>query len=196
MISICRLSASFLASLPARLSRQRGIVQTMLISLPLMFAGHVAASEDTMGQAVELNLRAISPHAAEAELPAKSPHHLAAAPATANAVNVLSQKRAPAAAFRHRNPELSAQDLVVVAVNAAGAETSRTIIRDPRIVRAETAEPSGRVMPREFLYRNDVTFSVILADPNAIAVRLYKPRWTGKIFVLDLIGEANLPDHG
>jgi len=168
----------------------------MLVLFPVVFADLCEAGENTMGQAIELKLRATSPQAARSELPARPPHELAATPPAENAVTVLSQRRSRATPLRHRNPELSAQDLVVVGVNAEGVETSRTVIRDPRIVRAETAEPSGRITPRDFLYRNEVTFSVILADPSAVAVRLYKPRWTGKQFVLDLIGEADLPDHG
>jgi hypothetical protein len=161
-----------------------------------MLAGQAQPSENTTGQAVELTLRAVSPHAAQGELAAKPPHELAATAATENTVTVLSQKPSQATPLRHRNPELSAQDLVVVSVNAAGIETSRTIVRDPRLVRAETGESPERLTSRQFLYRSEVTFAVTLADPTAVAVRLYKPRWTGKAFVLDLIGEANLPDHG
>jgi len=196
VMSICRLSPDISDSLLTGGLGLRGIVQAIIISVALNFIGPADASETPMGQAVELNLRAVSPHAPRGELPATRPHQLAATPSAENAVTVLSQKRSPATPFRHRNPELSAQDLVVISINAAGAETSRTIIRDPRIVRAETGAAPGQLTSREFLYRNEVTFSVILADPSAVAVKLYKPRWTGKAFVLDLIGEADLPEHG
>ncbi|MGE5443534.1 MAG: hypothetical protein ACM3SR_02905 [Ignavibacteriales bacterium] len=65
---------------------------------------------------------------------------------------------------------------------------------DPRILRAETAESSGQLTSSELLYRDDVTFSVTIPDdPSTITLRIYQPRWTGKEFALDLIGEANLP---
>lgn len=196
MTSVCRLRPDISISLLAGSSGLRRVVQAMIVSVALTFIGPADASETPMGQAVELTLRAVSRQVPGAELPATRPHELAAKPATQNAVTVRSQKRSPATPLRHRNPELSAQDLVVVSINAAGAETSRTIIRDPRIVRAETGAAPGQLKPREFLYRNEVTFSVLVADPSAVAVKLYKPRWTGKAFVLDLIGEADLPEHG
>jgi len=194
--STYRFRADPFARLLRQLPDASKIVRAVVISVSLLLAGYTDASENTSGQAIELTLRAAPPRAAQGELAAKPPHELAATPATENTVKVLSQKPTQVAPLRHRNPELSAQDLVVVSVNAAGIETSRTIVRDPRLVRGETGESPARLTSREFLYRSEVTFAVTLADPAAVAVRLYKPRWTGTAFVLDLIGEANLPDHG
>jgi hypothetical protein len=174
---------------------QRTGVWAALASLCMMLNCAAPAAE-TLGQALELKLRASSTQPAISEPSTRPPHELAAMEPAQNTVSVLSQRQAPAAPSRHRHPELSTHDLVVVSVNAQGVETSRTVIRDPRIVRAETAEPSGRLSPPALLYRKEVIFSVIVSDPNAFGVRLYKPRWTGKQFVLDLIGEAELPDHG
>jgi len=186
-------SSDRLAMNVGRLSqRASGYLALAIVS---SFLATASPAVDTLGQAVELKLRANSTEAATSEPSATQPHDLAAMEPAQNTLSVLSQRQTPAALSRHRNPELSAQDLVVISLNAQGAETSRTVIRDPRLVRAESAEPSGRLTGSTLLYRKEVIFSVIVADPNAFAVRLYKPRWTGTQYVLDLIGETELPDH-
>ena len=140
MTSTYRFRADPFARLLRQLPDASKIVRAVVISVSLLLAGYTDASENTSGQAIELTLRAAPPRAAQGELAAKPPHELAATPATENTVKVLSQKPTQVAPLRHRNPELSAQDLVVVSVNAAGIETSRTIVRDPRLVRGETGE--------------------------------------------------------
>jgi hypothetical protein len=152
-----------------------------------MSIGLVEAKDTEMARVIELHLSSASPHATR--------NDLSVAPTTDNTVTVLSQRRTEGKLPRQRNPELSPQHLVVVGLNAQGQETSRTIMFDPRILRAETAESSGQLTSAELLYRKDVSFSVTIPDdPNTIALRIYKPHWTGKEFVLHLIGEANLPE--
>ena len=189
MKKISRLSASVLASFLACLSVRPGFVQAMIVSFLVMSIGLVKAGDTEMAQVVELHLSSASPHVARGDLSVPPP--------TDNTVTVLSQKRTQGTMPRQRNPELSPQHLVVVGLNAQGQETSRTVMLDPRILRAEMAESSGQLTSSELLYRNDVTFSVTIPDdPSTIALRIYKPRWTGKEFALDLIGEANLPEVG
>jgi hypothetical protein len=147
-----------------------------------MSVGFVEAGDTETVQVIELHLSSASDNLL-AQLP------------TDNTVTVLSIKRAQGEVARQRNPELSLQHLVVVGLNAEGQETLRTVILDPRIVRAETAEPSGQLTASELRYRNDVIFSVVIPDdPSVIILRIYQPRWTGTEFALDVIGEANLPE--
>lgn len=158
----------------------------MIVSFLVMSIGLVEAGDTEMARVIELHLSSASPHMAR--------NNLSVLPSTDNTVTVLSQMRTQGTLPRQRNPELSPQHLVVVGLNAQGQETSRTIMLDPRILRAETAESSGQLTSSELLYRDDVTFSVTIPDdPSTITLRIYQPRWTGKEFALDLIGEANLP---
>lgn len=94
---------------------------------------------------------------------------------------------------RERNPELSADQLVVVGADAGGAPLSWQLIRDPRIVRAETPGPDG-VLSGTVLHRREIDFLVALPAPPALAqVRIYQPRWTGFDWALDLIGSVSAP---
>ncbi|MDO8706571.1 MAG: hypothetical protein Q7J84_16665 [Sulfuricaulis sp.] len=92
-----------------------------------------------------------------------------------------------------RNPELSEQHLVVVAVDAKGREIARRLVLDPRLLRVETADPSGR-LSGEVLYRSDADLSVTFPDrPGMSALKIYQPHWSGTDFALQLLGEATLP---
>ncbi|MGH8614967.1 MAG: hypothetical protein ACREYF_23835 [Gammaproteobacteria bacterium] len=187
MKKISRLSASIFAGFLACLSGRPGFVQAMIVSFLAMPIGLVEAGDPEMARVIELHLVSASPHVARDDLSALRP--------TDNTATVLSQRRIRGELPKQRNPELSQQHLFVVGLNAQGEETSRTVMLDPRILRAETAESSGQLTSSELFYRNDVIFSVTIPDDaSAIALRIYQPRWTGTEFALDLIGEANLPE--
>lgn len=187
MKKISRLSASVFASFLAYLSVRPGFVQAMIVSFLVISIGPAEAGDIEMARVIELHLSSASPHIARDDL--------SAPPSTDNTMTVLSQKRTRSKMPRQRNPDFSTQHLVVMGLNAQGEETSQTVMLDPRILRAETAGLSGQLTSSELLYRDDVTFSATIPDdPSVIALRIYKPRWTGKEFALDLIGEANLPE--
>jgi hypothetical protein len=114
------------------------------------------------------------------------------APPAPDAFTVLERSRAPGPLPRQRNPQLSADQLVVVAVNGAGETINTQLIPDPRILRAEKIGPTGE-MSSQVLHRADVEFLVTIPDDPALSeLRLYKPRWTGTTFVLDLVGTIAL----
>jgi|GEM_PF-4923817 len=163
------------------------VVQTIILSFLVLSAGPAEAGDTGMSRVIELHLSSTSPSTAR--------NNLSSAPPPDNTVTVLSQKRAKGTPPTERNPELSRQHLVVVGLNAQGQEISRTVMLDPRILRAETTDPSGKLTNPELLYRNDVTFSVAVPDdPGVIGVKVYQPRWTGTEYALDLIGEVKLPE--
>jgi len=98
-----------------------------------------------------------------------------------------------AMAVRQRDPTVSEQQLVVVTLDASRKELSRTIIADPRLVRAETTTSDGRLTTAG-LWRASVSFRVVVpADPAAAELRLFQPRWDGRQMHLDLLGSARLP---
>ncbi len=91
-----------------------------------------------------------------------------------------------------RNPELSADQLVVVAADARGAALSWQLIRDPRIVRAEWPGPDG-TLTGVVLYRADAHLTLDLPDlPQLVQVHLYQPRWAGDRWDLDLVTSITL----
>ena len=95
---------------------------------------------------------------------------------------------------RQRNPKLSPHHLVVVAFDMHGQEITRIVIPDPRIVRAETFDPSGHVTSSQIFYRSITEFLVILPDDHRITgLKIFQPHWTGSDFILKLLGETKLP---
>lgn len=90
---------------------------------------------------------------------------------------------------RERAPELSAERLVVMAVDAAGRNLAWQQVHDPRIVRAEASDP-GQPINGQTLFRRQAELVVTLpADLAATAVRVFAPRWNGTEFLLELLGE-------
>jgi hypothetical protein len=110
-------------------------------------------------------------------------------------VTVKKQQRLTGRMPRHRNPELSTDQLVVAAVDARGKEITRLIVPDPRLIRAEEFdEASGEIVSSAILYRESAEFSVTLPDDQRIkSIRLYQPTWTGKAYSLEPIGDTQLP---
>lgn len=110
----------------------------------------------------------------------------------AHVVKVKRYRRVMQKLPKERNPELAEDRLVVVGLDATGRELSRAIVLDPRLVRAEFGDSSGK-LSRKLLYKDDVELSVALPDdPAIVSVIVYHPRWTGKHFVLDAIGQTKL----
>jgi len=101
---------------------------------------------------------------------------------------LLERRHVPGAPPRHRNPELSPDQILVVAVDQQGQEIFWNLIPDPRVLRSEGPGPSGE-MRGEVLHHATAEFLITLPDDPVIAeLRLYHPRWTGTDFALDLLG--------
>lgn len=86
---------------------------------------------------------------------------------------------------RQRSSELSANQVLVAAVN--GREQLRwwSLIPDPRIIRAEFPDAEGR-LSGQVLYQSKGEFIVAFPDdPTITEVRLYHPQWTGSEFTLE-----------
>jgi len=93
---------------------------------------------------------------------------------------------------RQRRPELSEDLLVIIAYNIRGEEIYRTSQIDPRLLRAETADETGR-LTSTLLYRESVDFWVVLPDdPDLDKAVFFHPQWTGEVFNLIHVGEVRL----
>ncbi len=118
-------------------------------------------------------------------------------PPSAHRLTVMEERWVLGAPPRQRNPELSPTQLVVVASDPQGQEIVRIIVPDPRLVRLEATGPAGEITSK-ILYRPRTRLTIALpADPSISQVKIYHPRWTGIEFILDLLGETELPRiHG
>lgn len=89
---------------------------------------------------------------------------------------------------KQRSAELSATQVVVVALDAEGRMRWCGLVADPRLLRAEAPGPDGELSGR-VIYRESAEFVVSYPDDDAVAeVRLYHPDWDGQNFSLELIG--------
>jgi hypothetical protein len=105
---------------------------------------------------------------------------------------IVERRRASGALPRQRAIELSADQLLIIAVDRLGRDQQRMLVPDPRLLRAEWPDPTGELQG-VVLHRANADFFVPVPDDPAITeLRVYHPRWTGKTFDLDLLGTAQL----
>jgi len=114
-----------------------------------------------------------------------------------NDFEVTTRRLVAGAPVRQRDPQLSEDDLVIVAVSPLGTELGWQVVKDPSFVRAETSTPAGELQ-HQTLRRPEASFIVTLPEQGAgiTELRLLKPRWTGTAFVLDPLGSVTLPAGG
>ena len=85
---------------------------------------------------------------------------------------------------RERDPQIGPDDIVVVALDAQGVETSWQRVRDPRILRAEMPDGTG-LLSGETLYRTDTELTVTVPDDgSAVLLDVYEPVSAGGTLAL------------
>ena len=115
----------------------------------------------------------------------------------AQALAVLKQEVVPGPPPVQRNPELSEDQLVVIALDPRGVEIARVLVLDPRIIRAESVDEDGRFTASAVYYLSSAEFGVCFPDrPDLAAIRVCEPVWTGQGFWLKTIAQGRLPGLG
>ncbi|WP_454064585.1 hypothetical protein [Candidatus Nitrospira salsa] len=156
------------------------------IALLLMTSGQSLVMADSQGSLeVTLQLRSLNNTRSlkSAEEQASALQH----------VTIMTHRRVQGAPPKQRNPELSEQQLVVVALNVQGEEVTRVLIPDPRMIRAETVEPTGEIESRLFLKASGEYTIVLPNDSDIYSLKIFHPTWTGTEFVLEPLGETYVP---
>lgn len=153
----------------------------LLAFMMFSIAGTVAWGQSTQ-TVQQLRVQWITPVAGVAPPPGQR----------ANPLRLLDRRSVAGSLPRQRNPQMSADQLVVQAVDARGVVVDSHLIPDPRLVRAEFPGPAGE-LSGEVLHRVDPDFLITLPNsPNLVELRLFQPRWTGTEFVLEPIGSIDL----
>ena len=126
--------------------------------------------------------------------PTADPVPAAAAGVPQNDFRMTARRSVAEMPVRQRDPQLSEDDLVIVAVNAQGADVGWQLVKDPSVVRAEAPTASGELRG-QVLRRPQTSFVVTVpqASPAIAVLRVYKPRWTGSGFALDALGTVTIP---
>jgi hypothetical protein len=178
------LSAAFWRRRWAHRQRHFGSSSLAFVSLILTIGQSVTGANAQMVQEVRITWDA----SAESRAPGVDGERRQAP----NRFTLLGRQTGPGLLARQRNPELSSDQIVVVAVDSVGNEIDRQLVADPRVVRTELPAPSGR-LKHEVHHRTRTELMITLPDDPAIAeIRLYHPRWTGNTFALDLLGTVSL----
>ncbi len=95
---------------------------------------------------------------------------------------------------RQRRLELSPQQILIVSLDSKQRVLWWSLENDPRLLRLETSDESGRLSGGNVIYQNDAELLVSLPADSAITdVRLYHPNWDGSKFQLEAIGSLELP---
>lgn len=93
---------------------------------------------------------------------------------------------------RERNPQIGPDDIVVVALDAQGNEVSWQRIKDPRILRAEIPDATGR-LSGQTLYRTDAELTITVPDDvMAVALDVYEPVASGASMSLRALARVAL----
>jgi hypothetical protein len=117
------------------------------------------------------------------------------APSTARPADIftlLTRRSLPGSLPRQRNPQVSAEQIIILAVTAEGTEIDGQLIPDPRILRAEQPSPEGELRGEVLHHVNTELLISIPDDPRIVELRLYKPTWTGTTFIWDRLGAIPL----
>jgi hypothetical protein len=107
-----------------------------------------------------------------------------------NTFTVLQQTRTTAGLRRERQPEVSANHLVVVVQDAAGRELDWRLVLNPRLVRAEVPGPDGQLTGR-VIEQSSTELLVAIPDiTGADRLQIYRPVWTGKDYNLEPLAQV------
>jgi hypothetical protein len=159
-----------------------GRVCSLFLALSVSRALFAAAPDPGPGRVLHLRLHSD---------PVAGAYKPGASGSVPTSVSVRTGKRTPMAGAGQRSSELSSHQIVVVGLDDKAREVWRSVQIDPRLLRSEGQSTSGASPSGQTSYRNDVEFAV--TPPEALHIRqlrIYKPRWTGAEFELDLISEA------
>jgi hypothetical protein len=101
---------------------------------------------------------------------------------------LLGRQRANGPLPRQRNPELSAEQIVVVAEDVQGQAIDWQLMSDPRILRSEGSQTNGELAGQVLQHSSTELLITIPDDPAIVRLQFYHPRWNGSEFALDPLG--------
>lgn len=114
-------------------------------------------------------------------------------PPPAQRATILRKKRVQNKVPRQRNPQLTSQHLLIIGYDEKDREIARVIIPDPRLIRTEETDASGRFISKHITYEDSAEFSLLFPEnPQLHKLKFFHPNWTGEKYILELIGETSI----
>ena len=96
--------------------------------------------------------------------------------------------------IKQRSKKIGMNQLFVIAYDESGQEVDRKIITDPRLIRAESADNSGRLISKEIIFNENVVLPIVLQNADNIKIiHIFKPEYVNGIQRLKLIGVVKVP---
>ncbi len=112
--------------------------------------------------------------------------------ATPGVLKLLALHESKGVLPHDRTFDLSAHQILVVAMDKSYSLLWWKLILDPRLLRSETSSGTGELTRSEDYYRSQVDFELDYPDDRTITeLRFYHPVWNGENFDLELL--SNLP---
>jgi hypothetical protein len=109
-----------------------------------------------------------------------------------NIFTLVERRPIPGRIPRQRNPQLSSDQIVALALDNQSDIVDWQLVPDPRIIRAELPGPSGE-LSGQILHRAEAELLLILPEtPSIEEIVLYEPRWTGTNFIFEYLGAVSL----
>ena len=106
-------------------------------------------------------------------------------------LKVMARRRVASHLVRERDPQLSPDELVVIATDTRGTAIGWQHVKDPRVIRAEAPGIDG-VLSGQWLRRTLAEFVVAVPDDLAAAeLRIYETSWTGRAWTLTPLGTVS-----
>ena len=174
--------------------RLRTFIVTLLIALPILIGEAGYAVEGKGAKEVLLHFAPLPEESTTRSLKAGPGVLPRREPLARQDLKVLKHRRLSGPPPRQRSKQLSSRQIVVVGADASGKEISRVAIPDPRLIRAEMADESGKFTAKHIFFKESVDFLIALPDdPSITEIRIYHPHWTGTEFELQLVGQVDLP---
>jgi len=156
--------------------------QTLPNARPFSSLKATVAQANTGSEARELRIQWTIPRAQTAGTRTRSP----------GSFTLLGQARFTGAPRRERQPEPSANDLVVVVQDSEGRDLDWRIVPNPRLIRLETPDQDGRLSGRT-IERDEVEMLLYIPDiPGADRLQIFSPVWNGKDYTLDPLGQLTI----
>jgi len=159
------------------------------IILSILFFSFVFVGQITFAQNKEVHISISNLTGAQSLELAKPQKEI---PSEMHIVTITKQNYTTRSQKLQRSPQLSEEQLVILGYNKEGKEVTQLIIHDPRIIRGETLDPSGKLTFHGLFYRNNVKFSIIVPDQTS-KIEIYSLKWIGANFELMFLGETELP---
>ena len=178
-LTLSRLLATMVVTLAAT---GCATAQTLPSARPFSSLKASVAQANNGNESRELRIQWTVPRAQAAGARTRSP----------GSFTLLGQTRFSGAPRRERQPEPSANDLVVIVQDSDGRDLDWRIVPNPRLLRLETPDQDGRLSGRT-IERDEVEMLLYIPDlPGADRIQIFSPVWNGKDYTLDPLGQLTI----